>query len=232
MSIKVLINGYPGKMGQAAVKAIQEAPDLDYVGGCDREHNLAQMIQDSGAEVVLDLSSAISVFENAQTIIEAGVHPVIGTSGLNTEQIKTLQQQCAEKKLGGIIAPNFSVGALLMMHFAEEAARYFQDVEIIELHHPQKKDAPSGTARQSAERIKAAGIPSREVPIHSVRLPGIVAEQSVIFGGPGETLTLRHSSIDRSCFMPGILLACRSVMKLNTLLYGLDTFIITPPVKT
>jgi len=220
MPIKILINGYLGKMGQAAVKAATEASDLELVACTGRNDNLAQTIQDSGAEVVLDLTSAESAFKNTETIIKAGAHPVIGTSGLTPDQILNLQKQSAAKKLGGIIAPNFSIGAILMMHYAEHAARYFKEADIIEMHHPDKKDAPSGTARKTAQLMQ------REVPIHSIRLPGVVAEQSVIFGAPGETLTIRHSSIDRLCFMPGVLLACRKVKSLDSLLYGLDTLII------
>jgi 4-hydroxy-tetrahydrodipicolinate reductase len=226
MPIKILVNGYQGKMGQAALKAIQNASDLEFVAGCDRHDNLNHIIKESGADVVLDLTVASSAFSNTETIINAGAHPVIGTSGLTPVQIELLQQRCREKKLGGIIAPNFSVGAILMMHFAAQAAGYFNEVEIIEMHHAQKQDAPSGTARKTAELIKAVHAKGSEVPIHSVRLSGIVAEQSVIFGAPGETLSIRHSSIDRSCFMPGILLACRKVIELNHLLYGLDSLII------
>ena len=226
MPTKILINGYQGKMGQAAAQAIRTATDLELVGGSEREDDLAKIIKDTGAEVVLDLTTADAVYRNAEIIMNANVHPVIGTSGLSAEQIKTLGQRCSEKKLGAIVVPNFSLGAVLMMHYAEHAARYFKAVEIIEAHHPAKKDAPSGTARKTAQLIQAAQGDDKEVPIHSLRLPGIVAEQSVIFGAPGETLSIQHRSIDRDCFMPGILLACRKVIELDYLLYGLDKLVI------
>ncbi len=224
MPIKILINGYQGKMGQAAVKAISACSDLQYIAGAGRADKLSAIIELHKPDVVLDLTTADAAFANTQTIIDAHVYPVIGTSGLTAEQVKLLQARCTEKKLGGIIAPNFSVGAILMMNFAVQAAQYFNEVEIIELHHTEKKDAPSGTARKTAELISAVN--AKEAPIHSLRISGVVAEQSVIFGGTGETLSIRHSSIDRSCFMPGILLSCRAVVKLESLLYGLDSLII------
>ncbi len=222
MAIKVLINGYKGKMGQAAVAAIQAAPDLKLVATIGREDNLSQSIEESGAEVVLDLTTASAAFKNTQVIIQAGAHPVIGTSGLTPNEISNLKEQCKTKKLGGIITPNFSLGAILMMHYAAHAARFFSEAEIIELHHPQKKDAPSGTAIKTALAMQAARGNDVIVPIHSIRLPGLVAHQSVMFGGVGETLTIRHDSLDRSCFMPGVLLACRKVTELHELIYGLD----------
>jgi 4-hydroxy-tetrahydrodipicolinate reductase len=226
MNIKVLINGYQGKMGQAAVKAITDAPDLDLVATCGREDDLAHHIASSKAQVVVDLTSPESVYLNTKTIIANHAHPVIGTTGLSGEEINELQALSAAKQLGGIIAPNFSLGAILMMHYAAQAAQHFASAEIIELHHAQKKDAPSGTAIKTAELMQAARHNEQSIPIHSIRLPGLVAHQAVIFGGPGETLTIRHDSIDRSCFMPGILLACRKVIGLKQLIYGLDQLIL------
>lgn len=235
--IRVLINGASGKMGQEAVKAIENESDLTIAGKLGRKDNLAKAIHESQAQVVLDLTSADVVYENAKTIIEAGAHPIIGTSGLLPEQVKTLQTLCAQKKLGGIIAPNFSIGAVLMMAFAARAAKFFPSCEIIELHHPQKKDAPSGTAIKTAEFINlnkqdtmegteliagARGAEHRHVHIHSVRLPGLVAHQEVLFGGHHELLTIRHDSFNRASFMPGVILSIRKVMTLSELVYGLE----------
>lgn len=241
MPINILINGAFGHMGQLAAKAIAEHPQLELVGQTGREYNLKEAIKDSKAQVVVDFTHPSSVFANLKTIIEAGVHPVIGTSGLTLEQIRDAQKQCASLKLGGIVAPNFSLGAVLMMRYAKEIAKYMPHVEIIEMHHDGKADSPSGTAVRSAdiladaqpalnqprkdflETVKGArGANYRGVPIHAIRLPGFLAHQQIIFGSTGETLTLRHDSIDRQCFMPGICLACERVVKLDKLIYGLE----------
>lgn len=237
MSIKVIVNGAHGKMGRIAVNAVNAASDLTLVAQTGREDDLSQAINQHHADVVIDFTTPESVFMNAETIIKAGVRPVIGTTGLTPQQIETLTAQCAQKKLGGIIAPNFSLGAILMMKYAQDAARHFPNVEIIEMHHPQKKDAPSGTAIKTAHMIaanrdarKAAPlkpVPARgethdDVQIHSVRLPGFYSHQTVIFGGAGEVLTICHQGIDRQCCMPGIVLACQKVMSLNHLIYGLE----------
>jgi len=222
MSIRILINGAQGKMGQVTVQAIQQAPDLELVATLDRGHSLITRIDETHPDVAIDFTEPKAVYKNAQIMIEMGVHPVIGTSGLTLQEIENLQHLCREKSLGGIIAPNFSLGAVLMMKYAEDAARYFKDVEIIEMHHHEKKDAPSGTANKTAQMIKQAGHHAQYPPIHSVRLPGLVAHQRVILGGLGETLTIQHDSINRDCFMPGVLLACRKVMTLKGLFYGLE----------
>lgn len=241
MTIRVLVNGAKGKMGQAVVKAIADYPELSLVGEVSHNQDLATEIKKSNPNVVVDFTNADSVLKNIQTIITAGVHPVIGTSGLLGEQVKKLQQQCEQLKLGGIIAPNFSIGAVLMMKYAEETAKYFPHVEIIEMHHNGKLDSPSGTAIRTAELIAAGrtntvaplkntretisgarGAHYQDIPIHAIRLPGLVAHQQVIFGGIGETLTLRHDSIDRQCFMPGVMLACKKVTTLKNLVYGLE----------
>lgn len=240
MPIRILVNGAGGRMGQEAVAAISADPELDLVGEAHRHDDLSQKIKTSDAEVVVDLTVADVAFQNASTIIAAGVHPVIGTSGFNLEQVTELQQRCNQQQLGGIIAPNFSIGAVLMMKFAKEAARYFPDAEIIEMHHNQKQDAPSGTAiktafmiaegrEQSPQQLQgkellpgARGATSEEVPIHSIRLSGLVAHQQVMFGGRSETLTLRHDSIHRDSFMPGVCLSCKAVMELKQLVYGLE----------
>jgi len=241
MPIKILVNGAFGRMGQMTVKALSENPQFELVGQTGREYNLKESIQDSKAQVVIDFTLPESVFENTINIIESGAHPVIGTSGLTAKQIITLQKKCDDLKLGGIIAPNFSLGAVLMMKYAKEIVKYMPHVEIIEMHHDKKVDSPSGTAMRSAElladaieKINAAELPLREtiegarganyrnIPIHAVRLPGFLAHQQIIFGNIGETLTLRHDSIDRLSFMPGVCLACEKVISMDKLVYGLE----------
>lgn len=241
MSIKVLVNGAFGRMGQMTTDAISKHPGLELVGQTGREYDLHQAIKDSKADVVVDFTDANAIYKNAQTIIEAGAHPVIGTSGLKAHEIIALQKQCAELKLGGLIAPNFSLGAVLMMKHAREIAKYFSHVEIIEMHHDGKIDSPSGTAVRTAELIAdananlnqpdkpntetipgARGATHHRIPIHAVRLPGLLAHQTVMFGGTGEALTIRHDSLDRACFMPGVCLACEKVMGLDYLAYGLE----------
>ena len=245
MAVRVIVNGVNGKMGSLAKLTLENHPDFDLVAGLGRKDNLRQVITDTRAEIVVDLTRADCAYENTLAIIESGAHPVIGTSGLLDEQIQELTQLAQTKKLGGIIAPNFSIGAVLMMRFAAQAAHYLAEVEIIEAHHPQKYDAPSGTAMKTAELIakaRAEAAPQAEtthhellsgalgaeylgVRSHSMRLPGVVAQQEVIFGGVGETLTIKHSSIDRACFMPGIILCCQKVKQLTSLFYGLETIL-------
>lgn len=243
MSIRVLVNGAVGRMGKTTVAAIAHDKDLELVGKTQRRDDLKKCIRASKAELVIDFTNASVVFENTQDIILAGAHPVIGTSGLLPNQIKKLQQICAKKKLGAIIAPNFCIGALLMMRFAEQAAHYFPEVEIIETHHERKLDAPSATALKTAELIAQArkknpsskkihetlpgsrGACKDQVPIHSLRLPGFLAKQEIIFGHLGGNLGITHETIDRNAFMPGVLLACKKVMQLKKLVYGLETLL-------
>lgn len=241
MTIAILINGAFGRMGQIATKTISENPKFELVGQTGREYDLLKSIQDSRAEVVIDFTHPESVFQNTLTILEAGARPIIGTSGLVVEQIKKLQKKANELKLGGIIAPNFSLGAVLMMKAAKDIIKYMPNVEIIERHHAGKADSPSGTALRSAELIAnsaekinpnakstietvkgARGANYRDIPIHSIRLSGYLAQEEIIFGNPGETLTLTHNSIDRMCFMPGLSFACEKVMTLDHLVYGLE----------
>lgn len=241
MAIRILVNGANGKMGQCAVKTLMSQPDFVLVGQTGRSQDLAAEINKTKAEVVVDFTNAESVLKNTETIINAGVHPVIGTSGLKKDAVERLKTRCDKIKLGGMIVPNFSLGAVLMMKYAQEIAGYFPDVEIIEMHHSNKLDSPSGTAVRTAEMINAKrqssslnekekretitgarGALYQQVPIHAVRLPGLVAHQQIIFGGIGETLTIRHDSIDRQCFMPGVVMACRKVLELKTLVYGLE----------
>lgn len=234
--IRILVNGAQGKMGQETVQAVQTDPELVLVAQAGHHDDLAALIRSSQAQVVVDFTTAAQVFETANIIIESGVHPVIGTSGLRPEQIRKLQEKCAEKKLGGIIAPNFSIGAVLMMRYAKEIAHYYDHAEIIEMHHDGKLDAPSGTAIKTAEMIEnikkpkavhetisgSRGALCHHIPIHAIRLPGIVAAQEVLFGGNAETLSIRHQSIHRSSFMPGVILACKTVISLKEMVYGLE----------
>lgn len=241
MTINILVNGAFGRMGQMVVKMIQEQPNFTLVGQTGRDYDLAKSIQDSKAAIVIDFTHPSRVFENTKTIIAAGAHPVIGTSGLTHAQICSLQEQCAQLKLGGLIAPNFSLGAVLMMKCAKEIAGYMPYAEIIEMHHNQKADSPSGTSLRTAELISegnktmnesslkvletipgARGANYHQIPIHAVRLPGLLAHQQVMFGGLGETLTLRHDSLDRQCFMSGVRIACEKVMQMDRLVYGLE----------
>lgn len=226
--IKVIVTGANGKMGQASVKAITEAEGLELVAKLGRDDDLAKAIEKTQAEVVVDFTLPHVVFQNSKTIIEHGARPVIGATGLNPTQIQELEKMCADRKLGGIIAPNFSLGAILMMHFAKEAARFFEYAEIIEMHHEKKIDAPSGTAIKTSEMMMAQPQRSskKPIPIHSVRLPGLFAHQKVIFGGSGETLTIQHDALDRQCMMPGVILSCKKVMELNKLVYGLDQIVL------
>ncbi|HVT62734.1 MAG TPA: 4-hydroxy-tetrahydrodipicolinate reductase [Legionellaceae bacterium] len=243
MTKTVIVNGASGKMGHLACQTIADHPDFELIAALGRHDNLGDTIRKTKAQIVIDLTRADCVYTNALTIIHHHAHPVIGTSGLTEEQIQDLRQQCQQQQWGGIIVPNFSLGAILMMHFAATAARFLTDVEIVETHHPQKIDAPSGTAIKTADMIAktrvhakpklenkislpgARGANCHEIPIHSLRLPGVLAKQSVIFGNTGETLTITHESIDRSSFMPGLILACQRVSELNTLYYGLDQLI-------
>jgi 4-hydroxy-tetrahydrodipicolinate reductase len=238
--IRVLVSGATGKMGQETVKALMAAGEFLVVAQTSRQDNLTAAIQQSQADVVVDFTVPAVAFDNALAIIEAGARPVIGTTGISTEQVEQLKARCAEKKLGGIIAPNFAIGAILAMKYAQDCARYFPNVEIIELHHNQKMDAPSGTALRAAELIAAVktkaavnlqeketipgvrGGRHHEIPIHSVRLPGLLAHQAVMFGDTGEVLTIRHDATNRTAYMPGVCLACRKVMALDHLVYGLE----------
>jgi len=238
--IGIIVNGAQGKMGQLACAAIQEHSEFELLAGLGRSDDLKQAIGDLGADIVVDLTRADSAYQNTLTIIKQGAHPVIGTSGLLDAQIDELRALCAAEKLGGLIVPNFSIAAVLMMQFAAKAAHYLPDVEIVEAHHPAKAEAPSGTAIKTADviakaRTQAANLPDcqeilpgalgalhHDVRIHSMRLPGTLAQQDVIFGQLGETLTLRHQTMDRLSFMPGVLLACQKVQELDSLVYGLD----------
>jgi 4-hydroxy-tetrahydrodipicolinate reductase len=241
MGIRVLVNGAKGRMGRQVVAAVQADPETDLVGETDLGDDMAGAIAAGKAQVVVDFTHPSSAYENAKTILAAGAHPVVGTTGFTPQQIADLQARAEKQHLGGLIAPNFAIGAVLMMRFSAEAARFLPHVEIIELHHDGKAEAPSGTAIKTAELIAevrpkappllveskelapgARGTRSYAVPIHSVRLPGHVAHQEVILGGLGETLRIRHDSVSRECFMPGVLLAVKRAPGLDKLYYGLE----------
>jgi 4-hydroxy-tetrahydrodipicolinate reductase len=230
--IRVAVVGAEGRMGKETVRAVRGAPDLMLVGAWDEGHDLASELAGATPDVAVEFTTPGAVAENLRILLSAGVRPVVGTTGLSRETLDETDRVCREKGIGGLVAPNFSIGAVLMMRFAAEAARHLPHVEIVELHHDRKLDAPSGTALKTAEGIAAARERTPEAPageesiagvrggegaggirIHSVRLPGLVAHQEVVFGGPGQTLRIRHDSLDRAGFMPGVLLAVRRVVE-------------------
>jgi 4-hydroxy-tetrahydrodipicolinate reductase len=206
--INVAVSGAAGRMGQTVCEAVDGAEDMALVGRADPllELGLPDVLGD--ADVVVDFSTPDSALSNARTCVEAGVHCVMGTTGADFSELEGV----GEGKL--FVAPNFAIGAVLMMQLSQQVARHMPDCEIIELHHDRKVDAPSGTAARTAELIRQAGGHVHE-PIHSVRLPGLVAHQEVVFGGLGQTLTIRHDSVARESFMPGVLLAVRRVDSLE-----------------
>lgn len=233
--VRVAIAGAAGKMGQEVVRAIATDTGLSVCGLLVRHVGQAEqapltghpaftdaeeLIERVQPDVWLDLTDARSVVANVDYAIEHGVRPVVGATGYTMQDVERWDRQLRDRDLGGITCPNFAIGALLMMRFAEQAARFFQRAEIIELHHDQKRDAPSGTAKRTRDQM--ANEMSAEIPIHSVRLPGLLAHQEVLFGGVGEVLTIRHDSLSRQSFMPGVITACREVGKLTGMVYGLE----------
>lgn len=261
MTTKVAVAGADGRMGREVVNAVLNETDLSLVGAVDaRNHgldvgilacgkpcgvllagNLGRVLEETGAEVVVDFTTPEIIRRNLSVYLSHRVNVVIGTTGLSEEDIDEIDREAREAGIGVVIAPNFAIGAILMMKFATVAAKYFPNVEIIELHHDQKLDAPSGTAIKTAELIKVKretirqGHPDEQekIPgargalfdgmrIHSVRLPGLVAHQEVLFGGHGQTLSIRHDSINRESFMPGVILAVRKVIGLKGVTYGLE----------
>jgi 4-hydroxy-tetrahydrodipicolinate reductase len=206
--INVAVSGAAGRMGQTACAAVEGAEDMALVGRADPLLEVALPDVLGDADVVIDFSTPDSALYNARTCIEAGVHCVMGTTGADFSELEGVGP-------GNLfVAPNFAIGAVLMMQFAQQAAKHMPECEIIELHHDRKVDAPSGTAARTAKLVRAAGGNVHE-PIHSVRLPGLVAHQEVLFGGLGQTLSIRHDSIARESFMPGVLLAVRKVESLE-----------------
>lgn len=214
--LKVLVNGAKGKMGAETVKAVKKESDLELVGQTDIGDSLARTIKETKAEIVVDFTQPSAAMTNVKTILNNNAHAVVGTTGLTDKDLSKINDLCVKNRVNCIVAPNFAIGAVLMMKFSQEAVKYMPNAEIIELHHDQKKDAPSGTA------IKTAQLMGKDVPIHSVRLPGLVAHQEVIFGGLGQTLTIRHDSLSRESFMPGVIMAIRQVKKQKGLVYGLE----------
>jgi 4-hydroxy-tetrahydrodipicolinate reductase len=208
--INVAVSGAAGRMGETVCRAVEAADDMSLVGRADPllETQLPDVLGD--ADVVVDFSTPDSALDNARLCLEAGVHCVMGTTGADFSSLSDVGTGA-----NLFVAPNFAIGAVLMMRFAAEAARHMPECEIVELHHDRKLDAPSGTALRTAELIAEAGGNVHQ-PIHSLRLPGLVAHHEVILGGPGQTLTIRHDSVDRESFMPGVLLAIRRVGDLET----------------
>lgn len=266
--IPVVVVGAAGKMGREVVKAVCQAKDMTLAGAIDRnpavqgqdagelagcgtlevpitnelEPMLAMTCQERQPGVMVDFTHPDSVYDHVRSAIAYGIRPVIGTTGLSQEQIYDLAEFADKASIGCVVIPNFSIGMVLLQQAAIQASRYFDHVEIIELHHNQKADAPSGTALQTAQLLAelgktynpplveeteklmgARGAQAEEnIRIHSVRLPGLIAHQEVIFGAAGQIYTLRHDTSDRACYMPGVLLAIRKVLELKTLVYGLE----------
>ena len=214
--IKVIVNGAKGKMGQETIKAVQKETDMMLVGQTDAGDDLAQVIKATGAEVVVDFTVPASVMGNIRVILGSGARGVVGTTGITEDNLREVQGLVEKHKTSCLIAPNFAIGAVLMMQFAQQAIKYLPNAEIIEFHHEAKLDKPSGTSERTAHLM------GKDVPIHSVRLPGLVAHQEVIFGGLGQTLTIRHDSISRESFMPGVIMAVRKIMKAKGLVHGLE----------
>ena len=217
-TIRVAVAGAAGRMGQTVCRAVESAPDMELTGRADPALNkpLGDVLKD--ADVLVDFTIPTSAVANAREAVDAGVHVVIGTTGFDPDALAREVAEATEatgaRKANLFIAPNFAIGAVLMMRFAAEAAPHMARAEIIELHHDRKLDKPSGTATRTAAMMVAAAPDRPEIPIHSVRLPGLVAHQEVIFGDLGQTLTIRHDTTDRQSFMPGVLLAIRRVGEL------------------
>ncbi|TWT28329.1 4-hydroxy-tetrahydrodipicolinate reductase [Planomicrobium sp. CPCC 101110] len=265
MTIRVAIAGARGRMGQEAVHTIMKNPDMELVSVLDYKNiwktledtnlfppsygapiftDLGELHEKTKPDVLVDLTSPESVYEHTKKALELRIRPVVGTTGFTDEELEELKAFAEKAEIGCIIAPNFAVGAVLMMKFAEQAAKYLPDVEIIEMHHDQKLDAPSGTALKTANLISsvrpshiqghpkeketiqgARGADYEGMRIHSVRLPGLVAHQQVLLGGEGQLLTIRHDSFNRGSFMSGVVLSVKTVMNLKELVYGLEHII-------
>jgi len=240
--IKVIVNGCNGQMGKEVIRALQNNNEIILVGQTGRNDNLKTEIKLKNADVVVDFTNPSSAYDNIISILECGAHAVVGTTGINDSQKSSIDKLAKQKNKAVLLAPNFSIGAILMMKFAAEAARYMPYVEIVEYHHDKKADSPSGTAIHTAEYInsivkttKAPVVNSKElfdsasqgakignIRIHSIRLPGFVASQEVILGENGQTLKIRHDTINRESFIPGIMLAIKEIPKHVGLIYGLE----------
>lgn len=263
-TIRIVVAGPRGRMGKEAVQLVKETPHFELAAVIDRKNegkllsdvegfagldvpiftDPAECFQQANVDVLIDLTTPERGYIHTKTALEHNVRPVVGTTGFTAEQLEELKKLAEERDLGCIIAPNFAIGAILMMKFSEMAAKYFDDVEIIEMHHDQKLDAPSGTAIKTAEMIAqnrevrkqghedeketipgARGADFDGMRIHSVRLPGLIAHQQVLFGAGGQTLTIRHDSYNRASFMSGVKVSVETVMALNTLVYGLESIL-------
>ncbi|MBR8831918.1 MAG: 4-hydroxy-tetrahydrodipicolinate reductase [Chroococcopsis gigantea SAG 12.99] len=266
--IPVVVNGAAGKMGREVIKAVSGCEDMKLVGAVDRnpayrgldigevagcgpleipilddlQSILVMATQEKVQGVMVDFTHPSGVYDNVRSAIAYGVRPVVGTTGLSPEQIQDLADFAEKASTGALVIPNFSIGMVLLQQAAVTASQYFDHVEIIELHHDQKADAPSGTAIKTAEMLSElgksfnppkvqeketipgvrGGVIGENIRVHSVRLPGLIAHQEMIFGSPGEIYTLRHDTIDRACYMPGVLLSIRKVTQLKSLIYGLE----------
>lgn len=256
-TISVVVCGAQGRMGREVVNAVLKDPELELVGGADpramEDHlpgprgpiplarDLPSLLSRCRPDVMVDFTQPEAAMGNVRTAMAAGARPVVGTTGLTQANLAEIAELCRQHNLGAVVAPNFALGAVLMIRFAQLAAPYFEYAEIIELHHEQKADAPSGTAVATAQAMVAArgrdfahaptlketlpharGATLGGVALHSVRLPGLVAHQEVILGGLGQTLTLRHDSVSRESFLPGVILAVKRVPQLSGLVYGLE----------
>ncbi|RYB96782.1 4-hydroxy-tetrahydrodipicolinate reductase [Nocardioides glacieisoli] len=244
--MKVGVLGARGKVGAEVCRAVEAAPDTELVASVDAGDDIEELAR-SGAQVVVDFTHPDVVMDNLRFCIEHGIHAVVGTTGFDQERLDRLEEWLAgSPDVGVLIAPNFSIGAILMMRFAAEAAPFFESVEVVELHHPDKADAPSGTARRTAEMIAAARREAGSAPmpdatstgldgargadvdgvrVHALRVRGLVAHQEVLLGAAGETLTIRHDSLDRVSFAPGVLTGVRNVADHPGLTVGLDAFL-------
>jgi 4-hydroxy-tetrahydrodipicolinate reductase len=229
--LRVVVAGALGRMGRVAASALEQDPDVEYVGGLARTAARSELIVDDLEElfsrkpdVLLDLTTHPSTYDISMTAAARGIRPVIGATGWTAEERSSLDALVRERGIGAMLVPNFSMGAVLMMRFAAEAARHFSSVEVVELHHDRKKDAPSGTALLTAQRITASGGPAT-VPIHSVRLRGLVAHHEVLFGGEGEILTIRHDSLSRDSFAVGMLRCVHAVPNLRGLVVGMESIL-------
>lgn len=262
--VKIIVAGPFGKMGSEVVKMVEATEHFKLVAVVDIKHdgkNLSEIegfanvdakiytdikacFEENAADVLIDFTAPSIGMYHAETAISYGIRPVVGTTGFTQENLKKLEEDCKAKGIGCIIAPNFAMGAVLMMKFAEMAAKHFQDVEIMELHHDQKLDAPSGTAMKTAEMISAVRTSKKQghpeevellegvrgatydgMHIHSIRLPGLIAHQEVLFGSNGQTLSIRHDSYHRESFMSGVKFAVDTVMEKDTFIYGLENII-------
>jgi 4-hydroxy-tetrahydrodipicolinate reductase len=245
-ALKVGVLGARGKVGRVVCEAVAESDELELVAEIDEGDDIGALV-DTGAEAVVDFTHPDAVMGNLQFCIEHGIDAVVGTTGFDAARLDQVRGWLkGHPEVGVLIAPNFSIGAILMMRFSAEAARFFESVEIVELHHPNKADAPSGTARRTAELVAAArreaglgsppdatstglegarGAEVEGIHVHGLRIRGLVAHQEVVFGGLGETLTIRHDSLDRASFTPGVLLGLRRIGQAPGLTVGLESFL-------